>query len=85
MFGGQVIGQALTVSNASVDEAYKLHSMHSYFLLAGDETRPIYYHVTRLRDGGSYMTRLVEAKQKGRCIFVLFSVRMKTSKPECVS
>lgn len=34
---------------------------------------PIYFHVSRLRDGGSYVTRLVEAKQKGRCIFVLFS------------
>lgn len=45
-----------------------------YFLLAGDETRPIYFHVSRLRDGGSYVTRLVEAKQKGKCIFVLFSV-----------
>ncbi|PWN37379.1 Thioesterase/thiol ester dehydrase-isomerase [Meira miltonrushii] len=80
VFGGQVIGQAVAVSNASVQsDVYLLHSLHSYFLLAGDETRPIYYHVSRLRDGGSYMTRLVEAKQRGRCIFVLFS---SYAKPE---
>jgi acyl-CoA thioesterase 8 len=80
VFGGQVIGQAVAVSNASLQsDVYLLHSLHCYFLLAGDETRPIYYHVSRLRDGGSYVTRLVEAKQKGRCIFVLFS---SYAKPE---
>lgn len=79
VFGGQVIGQAITVSNRSVREGVQLHSLHCYFLLAGDEKIPIYYHVSRLRDGGSYVTRLVEAKQKGKCIFVLFT---SYAKPE---
>jgi acyl-CoA thioesterase len=79
VFGGQVIGQAVTVSNRSVREDVRLHSLHCYFLLAGDETIPIYYQVSRLRDGGSYVTRLVEAKQRGRCIFVLFT---SYAKPE---
>jgi hypothetical protein len=79
VFGGQVIGQAVTVSNRSVRDDVRLHSLHCYFLLAGDETMPIYYHVSRLRDGGSYITRLVEAKQKGKCIFVLFT---SYAKPE---
>ncbi|UZJ51283.1 hypothetical protein CBS101457_000603 [Exobasidium rhododendri] len=79
VFGGQVIGQAVTVANRSVREGVQLHSLHCYFLLAGDETMPIYYHVSRLRDGGSYVTRLVEAKQKGKCIFVIF---MSYAKPE---
>lgn len=71
VFGGQVIGQALTAANRTVRDDVRVHSLHSYFLLSGDVTVPIYYFVTRLRDGGSYVTRLVEAKQRGRCIFTL--------------
>ena len=74
-----MIGQAVTVSNRSVRDEVRLHSLHCYFLLAGDETIPIYYHVSRLRDGGSYTTRLIEAKQRGKCIFVLFT---SYAKPE---
>lgn len=69
----------MTVSNRSVREGVQLHSLHCYFLLAGDDKIPIYYHVSRLRDGGSYVTRLVEAKQRGKCIFVLFT---SYAKPE---
>lgn len=74
-----MIGQAVGVSNRSVRDEVRLHSLHCYFLLAGDETIPIYYNVCRLRDGGSYVTRLVEAKQRGKCIFVLFT---SYAKPE---
>lgn len=48
-----------------------LHSLHCYFLLAGDRSIPIIYRVNRVRDGGSYSTRQVEAQQKGRCIFTM--------------
>jgi acyl-CoA thioesterase-2 len=48
---------------------FQLHSMHSYFLLPGDGTRNIVYHVSRLRDGGSFCTRDVKAVQDGRAIF----------------
>lgn len=47
--------------------------MHCYFLLAGDPNQPIIYTVKRVRDGGSYVTRSVNASQKGRTIFILFS------------
>ena len=43
--------------------------MHCYFVLAGDATVPILYHVERVRDGKSFITRTVQARQKGKCIF----------------
>lgn len=43
--------------------------MHCYFVLAGDSTIPILYHVERIRDGKSFLTRTVQARQRGKCIF----------------
>ncbi|CAD6885083.1 unnamed protein product [Tilletia controversa] len=71
VFGGQVIGQSMTAASNTVREGLSLHSLHCYFLLAGKRDIPIIYYVTRVRDGGSYLTRLVEAKQQGRTIFIL--------------
>ncbi|SPC65388.1 probable peroxisomal acyl-coenzyme A thioester hydrolase 1 [Ustilago sp. UG-2017b] len=79
VFGGQVIAQAVAAANKTVREGMLLHSLHSYFLLAGDETRPIIYQVTRVRDGGSYVTRSVNAIQKGRSIFTII---LSYQKPE---
>ncbi len=64
---------AATGKEEEQDRTPVLHSMHCYFLLAGDPTRPILYQVQRVRDGGSYVTRSVSASQRGRVIFVLFS------------
>ena len=46
-----------------------MHSLHGYFLLAGDPTQPIIYEVERIRDGGSFTTRRVKAIQHGRPMF----------------
>lgn len=43
--------------------------MHCYFVLAGDSGTPILYHVERVRDGKSFVTRTVQARQRGKCIF----------------
>ena len=43
--------------------------MHCYFVLAGDSAIPIVYYVERVRDGKSFITRTVQARQKGKCIF----------------
>ena len=43
--------------------------MHCYFVLPGDPTIPILYHVERVREGKSFMTRTVQARQKGKSIF----------------
>ncbi|KAG0262595.1 Acyl-CoA thioesterase 8 [Actinomortierella ambigua] len=69
VFGGQVVGQALVAATKTVSSDYSVHSLHSYFLLPGDSTLPILYEVNRVRDGKSYCTRTVTAKQRGKAIF----------------
>ncbi|MGB1252961.1 MAG: acyl-CoA thioesterase II [Candidatus Promineifilaceae bacterium] len=71
VYGGQVLAQALTAANATVPADRFVHSLHSYFILGGDASRPIVYEVERLRDGGSFTTRRVTAIQHGRAIFNL--------------
>lgn len=71
VYGGQVLAQALTAAMRTVDAARHVHSLHSYFLLAGDPKHPIVYEVERLRDGGSFSTRRVTAIQHGSVIFVM--------------
>jgi len=71
VYGGQVLGQALVAAVRTVAEPRAVHSLHGYFLLAGDPTHPIIYEVERTRDGGSFTTRLVKATQHGRAIFTM--------------
>ena len=70
VFGGQVIGQALVAASRTV-EGRAPHSLHGYFLLAGDPKIPIIYDVERIRDGRSFTTRRVKAIQHGQPIFTL--------------
>lgn len=69
LFGGQVLGQALSAASQTVDAARCAHSLHGYFLRPGDAQRPVIYQVEAVRDGGSFATRHVSAIQKGRPIF----------------
>lgn len=69
VFGGQVVAQSIHAAQLTAPDDRQLHSMHAYFLLAGDIDLPIVYDVERVRDGGSYTTRRVKAIQKGRAIF----------------
>ena len=74
VFGGQVVGQALSAAQATMDstgEPRDAHSLHAYFLRAGDINAPIVYSVDRTRDGGSFSVRRVTAIQHGQPIFVL--------------
>ncbi|MGH7748375.1 MAG: acyl-CoA thioesterase, partial [Candidatus Dormibacteria bacterium] len=68
VFGGQVLGQALTAAAATVD-ARVVHSLHAYFLRRGDCNAPIVYEVDRSLDGRSFSNRRVVAIQHGRAIF----------------
>jgi len=68
VFGGQVLGQALVAAYATV-EGRSVHSLHAYFLRAGDPDHPIIYQVDRSRDGGSFSSRRVVALQHGKQIF----------------
>jgi acyl-CoA thioesterase II len=69
VFGGQVLGQALSAASQTVPETRQAHSLHAYFLRQGDATKPIVYDVDCIRDGKSFTTRRVRAIQKGRAIF----------------
>jgi acyl-CoA thioesterase-2 len=69
VYGGLVLGQALVAAASTVEETRPIHSLHGYFLLAGDPEREIIYDVERIRDGGSFTTRRVRAIQHGRAIF----------------
>jgi acyl-CoA thioesterase-2 len=69
VFGGQVVGQALVAAVRTVDASRPPHSMHAYFLLPGDPKVPIIYDVDRMRDGKSFTTRRVTARQHGHPIF----------------
>jgi acyl-CoA thioesterase II len=69
IFGGQVLAQALVAARRTVDEDRPVHSVHGYFILAGDLELPVVYFVDRLRDGRSFATRRVTAIQHGQAIF----------------
>ncbi len=70
VFGGQVLGQSLHAAYQTVPEDRVAHSMHAYFILPGDVNEPIIYYVDKIRDGRSFTTRRVLAKQKGKTIFI---------------
>jgi len=70
VFGGQVLAQSIIAASRTVDEGC-IHSLHAYFLRAGDAEAPIVYNVDRNRDGRSFKSRRVVAIQHGRPIFTL--------------
>ncbi len=71
VFGGQVLGQALSAAVQTVPKERQVHSLHAYFLRPGDVKKPIVYDVDRIRDGSSFTTRRVVAIQNGQAIFNL--------------
>jgi len=71
VFGGQVMAQAAHAARRTVPEDRVLHSLHGYFILAGDISIPIIFRVDTIRDGRSFTTRRVVALQRGKAIFNL--------------
>lgn len=71
VFGGQVAAHALVAATRTVQPAFVVHSLHSYFLRPGDTAVPIVYDVEDVRDGRSFATRRVLARQHGRPIFAM--------------
>ena len=80
VFGGQVLGQALSAAVQTVPAERHVHSLHAYFLRPGDVKRPIVYAVDRIRDGKSFTTRRVVATQHGHAIFNL-AASFQTDEP----
>lgn len=76
VFGGQVLAQCIIAAGRTVGDVRPgrprhIHSLHGYFLRAGDSSQPIRFAVERLRDGGSFSARRVHAIQKGAPIMSL--------------
>jgi acyl-CoA thioesterase-2 len=69
LYGGQVAAQALRAAGLTVEPGRLPHSLHGYFLRAGDASRPTLFRVDRDRDGRSFSARRVVAVQRGEVIF----------------
>lgn len=63
LYGGQIVAQALRAASLTVDPAFFVHSLHAYFIRAGDASEPIRLEVDRIRNGRSFVTRRVVARQ----------------------
>ncbi|WP_319447712.1 MULTISPECIES: acyl-CoA thioesterase [unclassified Mycobacterium] len=79
LYGGQVAAQALRAASLTVDDGRVAHSIHGYFLQAGDASKPIALHVERDRDGGRYSARRVTATQ-GEAIILSMSCSFTRAK-----
>jgi acyl-CoA thioesterase-2 len=71
IFGGLVVAQALVAAMRTAPAGYAPHSLHAYFILPGDPAQPIVYETDNLRDGRSFATRRVVARQGAAAIFAL--------------
>ncbi|CAJ0932127.1 unnamed protein product, partial [Mesorhabditis belari] len=82
-YGGLIFSQALCAAEKTVEERFKPHATHSFFILNVDTRIPCEYHVRRLRDGKSFCTRTVEAIQNGKVAFCL-QVSFHVNEPDSV-
>lgn len=73
LYGGQVLGQAVAAAQKTVETDQVIHSLHTYFILPGDASKPVIYQIDNVRDGRSFCTRRVKAIQNGREIFILMA------------
>ncbi len=71
VYGGQVVAQALEAAIATVDDDHHPHSLHGYFIRGGTSDEPIRFEVDRIRNGRSFLTRRVVARQSSGAIFNL--------------
>ena len=63
LYGGQIVAQALRAAASTVEEGFVVHSVRAYFIRRGDHTEPVRYEVDRIRNGRSFETRRVVARQ----------------------
>lgn len=63
LYGGQIVAQGLRAAATTVEERFRVHSLHAYFLRRGSQEEPIRFEVDRARDGRSFVTRQVVANQ----------------------
>lgn len=71
LFGGHVVAQGLRAAQLTVDPAFRVHSLHAYFLRGGTHREPVRFEVDRIRNGRSFTTRRVVARQSNGAILSL--------------
>ena len=84
LYGGQIVAQALRAAARTVEDPFRVHSLHAYFIRRGDATQPIRYEVDRVRDGRSFVTRAVAARQSGGVILHLSASFQRDQRTEQV-
>ncbi|QGG94515.1 acyl-CoA thioesterase [Actinomarinicola tropica] len=73
LYGGQIVAQALRAAGHTVEDRFLPHSLHAYFIRPGDHTEPIRFEVDRLRNGRSFVTRQVVARQSNGAILTMIA------------
>lgn len=71
LYGGHIVAQALRAAAYTVDGDQLPHSLRSYFIRRGDNKQPVRYEVDRIRNGKSFSTRRVVARQDDSAILSL--------------
>lgn len=69
LFGGELMSQSISAAQYTVPVDVYIHSFHAYFMLPGDPARAVIYDVENIRDGKSFLTRRVTARQHGQAIY----------------
>ncbi len=83
LYGGQIVAQALHAAAATVEPQFRVHSLHAYFIRRGDHAEPVRYEVARTRNGRSFTTRTVEARQAvGAILSLSASFQVDEDAPE---
>lgn len=83
LYGGQIVAQALRAAAATVEPHFRVHSLHAYFIRRGDHTEPVRYEVDRVRNGRSFVTRTVTARQAvGAILSMSASFQVDEEAPE---
>ena len=83
LYGGQIVAQALRAAAATVEPQYRVHSVHAYFIRRGDHSEPVRYEVDRVRNGRSFVTRNVQARQAvGAILSMSASFQVDEEAPE---
>ena len=84
LYGGQIVAQALRAGTFTVDPAFRVHSLHAYFIRRGDAAEPIRFEVDRVRNGRSFCTRRVTARQSvGVILEMTASFQVDEEAPRC--
>ena len=80
LYGGQVIAQALTAAQRTVESGKWPAHCHAMFQTPGDIAKPISYHIERDSDGRSFSARRIVARQ-GDAIILAMNAMFHAEEP----